>query len=740
MKNKKIITAILVLFTMVISLMPMTAMAAVTVTDDYYNVPFTGGVVNNTSANGPAVAHRDWTGAATISYPTDSITGSEVLKVAIPSTASSLYRFGTESVSTVSGLKSKVIWYELSFKFDDYVLPTQLTSTGTIFNILKDGSLVMGTTITDTTAVIPNVKIEADKWYKLVVAVDAVDTLTLGTTNYARFYAWLNGKMLNTDRPSSIGGANWYMTKLAHSTNYADTITQLRMQVNANNAGDGSISVDDFKIYTSSVGVKNAGFDPMAIYEGCGLTVSDGNMVLIGDKLFVNDGTKLSDISAAVSSPGNISYSNADTTASAIGESIYVASSAGGIKTYSIEKKEGFMLAENYYDIDYNTGAAVNAAGTLIFDRVAGTVSQSFANDAIKGNSHASFTGSGMVLGKQGINATNLDQRTTWYELSLKMNGTVARTDLRSGKAIFEIGEDGTFYIGSMRDVPSYGQPITTDKKLVADKWYNIKIAVDWLDTYVSDDEEVYPKFYCWLNGELLKTSDSIDYTMHWYNGGDLRKSMTNLMMYTQSTNLSIDDLKVYTTYTTVRDAEGNLAAREGFLDDFVNLEDNTMKVIDDKLYITDADATYVDVAAASESKVLNLSGEDISASTDKALGNTVYLRSKNGVVLLNVVINEASYTVDSVDLSDASAPKITVTNTTPGEKNVSFVIAAYDEDGNVKKLVDAVSKSGKVAWETNEITFNEIDLTDADSYRLFVWDSLSKLVPVFNIAPQAIN
>ena len=105
-----------------------------------------------------------------------------------------------------------------------------------------------------------------------------------------------------------------------------------------------------------------------------------------------------------------------------------------------------------------------------------------------------------MVLGKQGINATNLDQRTTWYEISLKMNGAVARTDIRSGKAIFEIGEDGTLYIGSMRDVSAYGQPITTDKKLVADKWYNIKIAVDWLDTYVSDDEEAYPKFYCWFN------------------------------------------------------------------------------------------------------------------------------------------------------------------------------------------------------------------------------------------------
>ena len=740
MKNKKIITAILVLFTMVISLMPMTAMAAVTVTDDYYNVPFTGGVINNTSADGPTVAHRDWTGVATISYPTDAITGSEVLKVAIPSTASSLYRFGTESVSTVSGLKSKVIWYELSFKFDDYVLPTQLTSTGTIFNILKDGSLVMGTTTSDTTAVIPNVKIEADKWYKLVVAVDAVDTLTVGANVFARFYAWLNGEMLATDRPSSIGGANWYMTKLAHTDNYVDSFAQLRLHVTANTDGDGSISMDDFKIYTSSVGVNNSGFDPTAIFADCGLTVSNGNMVLIGDKLFVNDGTKISEIASAVSSEGNISFSNADTEAVAVGEKIYVASSAGGIKTYSIKKKEAFMLAENYFDLDYNTGAAVNAASALAFERVAGTVSQSYANDAVKGNSHTSFTGSGMVLGKQSINAENLDQRTIWYELSLKMNGAVARTDLRSGKPVFEIGEDGTFYIGSMRNVPAYGQPITTDKKLVADKWYNIKIAVDWLDTYVSDDEEIYPKFYCWLNGELLKTSDSIDYTMHWYNGGDLRKQMTNLMMYTESTNLSIDDLKVYTTYTPVRDADGKLAVREGFLNDFVNVDEDTMNRLDDTLYVTDENITYANIATATGAKVLSGDGTDISESTEKALGNTVYLRSENGVVLLNVLVKEASYTVDAVDLTNAAAPKITVTNTTPGAKNASFVIAAYKTENGVKKLVDTTSKSGKVAWETNEITLNEIDLTGATTYRLFVWDSLAKLVPVFNFEAQAIN
>ena len=217
---------------------------------------------------------------------------------------------------------------------------------------------------------------------------------------------------------------------------------------------------------------------------------------------------------------------------------------------------------DNYYDVNFDNGTFLNSASGLSLNVAAGTAAIDYPYDALKGSKVIRYTlpnTSPFVLREQNFNVSNLDtdKKVMWYELSVKFEGNVSDIDLRATAAIFDINKDGTLYFSSLYDAQgAYGPAILAPVTILPDKWYRIKVAVDFADS-VLIGEKKHPKFYAWVNGELLALSNETCSFIWSSTIAASKTSASQLNIYTAASKAGdafcLDDLKIYSSNVPVK-------------------------------------------------------------------------------------------------------------------------------------------------------------------------------------------
>jgi hypothetical protein len=207
------------------------------------------------------------------------------------------------------------------------------------FEISADGSLYIaglnGNTVYGGVKV-TNLQLELGEWYHLVIAVDNIDKVG----NESRFYAWANGKFLETAETPYHGST---CTKAYNS----DPGHCLLFGILGSEPID--FCIDDVKMYTTYQPVKADGelcFDPMEIYEGSEITSDvfkiDGDKIYVpadetaGELLeYIHQG----DNGILLMEDGEMVSAEEYTVTPALGKSIIARSDSGiGIRKYQMEQ------------------------------------------------------------------------------------------------------------------------------------------------------------------------------------------------------------------------------------------------------------------------------------------------------------------------------------------------------------------------------------------------------------------
>lgn len=365
---KKIISICLVTALMLAS--AAFSVSGAEIVDNYYNANFNDGTFNN-SASGLSFGRV--AGSATVDYPQDAAKGNGAIRYTLSDTGAYVLR-DNGFKPTALDTDKKVIWYEMSVKFEGHVCDVDLRATAAIFDINKDGSLYF-TSLADSQgsygpAKLAPVTIQPDTWYHIKAAVDFADTVNIGGTDHPKFYAWVNGEFMALD-PTADCSVVWASTINVKKYEAA----RLDFYIGAKEAGD-AVLFDDVKIYTTAIPVKNTDgaldFDPMAIYEGAQIT---SDKLLIDEKkstIYAPAGDTLGDISAMLSSTTGISYykdgiaKGADLVMKdAVGGKVFARSSSGvGVKSYAIS--EGMRL----FDVDKSTAKWEKTTDGIAFSAV----------------------------------------------------------------------------------------------------------------------------------------------------------------------------------------------------------------------------------------------------------------------------------------------------------------------------------------------------------------------------------
>ena len=347
---KKIISICLVTALMLAS--AAFSVSGAEIVDNYYNANFNDGTFNN-SASGLSFGRV--AGSATVDYPQDAAKGNGAIRYTLSDTGAYVLR-DNGFKPTALDTDKKVIWYEMSVKFEGHVCDLDLRATAAIFDINKDGSLYF-TSLADSQgsygpAKLAPVTIEADTWYHIKTAVDFADTVEIGGKNHPKFYAWVNGEFMVLDTTADCSVV-WSSNINVSKTSAA----RLDFYAAAKEAGD-AFMLDDIKIYTTQVPVKDEhgayDFDPMEIYEGASVSSEKLKIDEATKTIYAQTGDTFGDISAMLTSTNGLAFSKNGLLADddlavteAVGGKVFAKSSGGiGVKSYKIA--EGMRL----YDID----------------------------------------------------------------------------------------------------------------------------------------------------------------------------------------------------------------------------------------------------------------------------------------------------------------------------------------------------------------------------------------------------
>lgn len=133
---------------------------------------------------------------------------------------------GTDFTLSDADYSNCTMWYEISFKFIDSVIPLSMDATGNIFEITSDGKLfVAGGSVACTTSSGEEIILASDKWHRLGVAMDS-------TGDGTRVYTWLDGEELKF--PENL------ISSLSKAEGFGITF---------NFDGSGKVLVDNIRVY-----------------------------------------------------------------------------------------------------------------------------------------------------------------------------------------------------------------------------------------------------------------------------------------------------------------------------------------------------------------------------------------------------------------------------------------------------------------------------------------------------------
>ena len=527
---------------------------------EWVNINYNDGTQNNSAADAKDFSANHNGASATATVVDDAVKGNKVLKIDYPAgKAGQMIRFGNESFNS-TGHNSQVTVYEMSFKFVDVITNIYFGGISKVFEIYENGAINAVTHPTTKTP-IAGVTIEPNKWYNIVVATDALDTTM-------KSHVWLNGEKI-------VDGSTY-----EYNFN-SDSLNQLRVQLGAHSSGVAStLLIDDVKVYTDVKSITASGFNPAANYTGTDITVGSG-ATLTNDFIYVPYGTTVAQLKGLVSADtdATVTYTTAagaaiDDNATAIGSVVSV-SNGVGVKHYTVGNNS-FQVVENYLDMGVNaTGTAqTNAAvANRTFNNALGSGTNfAYVDDATKGHKVVKLYNS--PVWRSDAFAADATDGVMWYDMSFKFEGSIPTMDMRATGAIFGI-QNGRLWLSSIQqNFASYGSGIEIPVDLVTDKWYNFKIAVDYVDKYeqvtIVEGEEVktyLPKWYLWIDGEFMDRSGR-GFTLAKDTGADATSDKVDFFTtIADGSAIYLDALKMYKTSTPVRMANGEFCfdPTEGF-------------------------------------------------------------------------------------------------------------------------------------------------------------------------------
>lgn len=386
----------------------------------------------------------------------------------------------------------------------------------------------------------------------------------------------------------------------------------------------------------------------------------------------------------------------------------------------------GALAAETaYWDVNFDDGAYTNNAGSGkpfgVTHNQAGTTVQ-FAEDPIRGSMavrgampmNAAPSGANLCrFGMEGSNIAALGQGVTWYEVSFMFEEAITPWNMLLGSGLFSVETDGTLYVGGFKGNSAFPGQLATNITIGLNEWYHLVIATDFVDRIGNS-----PKFYAWVNGEMITTAESAaeNFTRPWNHAPGQVTAATNALRLAFSPNREensvfwIDNLKMYQTEAPVRDTQGSLCFDPMAIFDGAEITSDSLLVEDGVIYApaeetlggvsalisVGADgAGYFDGAAAVA---------DDEQTVTPAVGKSVYARSTGGIGVKKYSIEEGARLFDydpssavwqKKGASDAefaavngvsgltAGDEVTLTldfiNDTPEEKSGVLVLAAYD-------------------------------------------------------------
>lgn len=297
----------------------------------------------------------------------DTVKGSKVLNVTSPAGASNgqFGCVGTRETGFSSFVDGKVVWHELSFKFNKFTR-TYLNSGEYPFDISESGVLFIGGLEGNATYNGTAVKqLELGTWYHLVVAVDNIDYYAGAAGNEVRFYAWLDGEFVRTGETANHGAT------VSRTAVPSPGLYFLSVVAGAN---DVDLCIDDVKMFTTDKAVKEDGkfcFTPGKKVEGAQIT-SDTLRVENG-VIYVSEDTTIADAVANISCDNTYFVFNGTTeldkasSEKAIGKVVH-AQSDNNVGVLKYEFKKG---SENDFVVS-SASLKVNGAEDSVEDVKAG--------------------------------------------------------------------------------------------------------------------------------------------------------------------------------------------------------------------------------------------------------------------------------------------------------------------------------------------------------------------------------
>ena len=386
----------------------------------------------------------------------------------------------------------------------------------------------------------------------------------------------------------------------------------------------------------------------------------------------------------------------------------------------------GALAAETaYWDVNFDDGAYTNNSGSGkpfgVTHNQAGTTVQ-FAEDPIRGSMavrgampmNAAPTGAQICrFGMEGANIAGLGKGVTWYEVSFMFEEAITPWNMLLGSGLFSVETDGTLYVGGFKGNSAFPGSLAEGVNIRLNEWYHVVIATDFIDLHNG-----LPKFYAWVNGEMVITpiSAGLDCTRTWNHAPGQVAAATNALRLAFSPNKEensvfwIDNLKMYQSDMPVRDADGNIGFDPMAIFDGAEITSDSLLVEDGVIYAP-AEETLGGVSA-----LLNVGANgagyfdgaaavaDDEQTVTPAVGKTVYARSTGGIGVKKYSIAEGARLFDydpssavwqKKGASDAefaavkgvsgltAGDEVTLTldfiNDTPEEKSGVLVLAAYD-------------------------------------------------------------
>ena len=695
----------------------------------------------------------------------DPYTGSKSMKLTLPSTVTNTqnaYYVGAWNVPR-QDLSNNVSWYEISVKYGDDFDGFHLRGNDDqpLLHVRNDGYVYIGDD--EAAQQSTNFYAQSNTWYHFVIAVDNIDKFTNDNDVLcSKIYAWVNGTLITT--PTAGEG---YTSAVAASATASSTKFCIQMCKTVSSGKDSVLYVDNLKWYTGVKSVATSGYTPVvapALTTSAGIEVS-------GSTITVSSKTKLSEIATLVAAndytatywDGTTQITAADlATTNAAGKTVCV--SNGVMATvYTVVAKTGKV----YYDIDLETGASEktwpNKASSGFNFEFQSSPSGSYnppqtpVDDAYLGSkvmkidiSQASAHEYAQYVGGWGLTATELSSTVSFYEISLRYGDVINQTrvlkqSLGGGSTtntLFYISGDGLVYIGN-ENQDAHKTPMQ-NVIIVPNQWYHFVIAVDSIDKVDGNS-----KVYAWANGELLTDGTSDEYTTEFeIELADASDAFCLLMPRgAEDYTVYADNIKWYTEVDSVADSGyAPVVAPVLTISGDISTEGSAIKVpsstklssIADSVASSGYTVTFWDDTTQIATNAL--------ATTD-AIGKTVCVSNglickKYAVIRKRDVIEEEKVFNFQVDYSYGDEEKICALfdNATASDKTFTVVFATYAPGG---ALVDVdVHKDITVTAGLSKKVFasDTIDMSSANEIKVFVWDALDSLKPVFTSRYKTIN